>query len=122
MKRRMEKIEAAALHLVLRLQRAIEEKEDIIQNTIAYYEARIYFYANFFSQSFELDNETYQNSNSGYISVEENEFNEYENLMRGINENVNEEENCGYLSDRSSSEYNNFSLYLYLFFFINIGI
>ncbi|KAF0513114.1 hypothetical protein F8M41_017824 [Gigaspora margarita] len=102
MKRKIEEIEATTLHSVLCLQEVIEEKDDIIQNTIAYYEARMYFYADLF------DNENCHNSNSGYISVKENEFNKYENLMREINIDVIEEENSSYLSDRSISEYNNF--------------
>ncbi|KAF0526612.1 hypothetical protein F8M41_014023 [Gigaspora margarita] len=126
MKRKIEEIEAATLYLVLHLQEVIEEKDDIIQNTIAYYEAKKYFYANFFGQSFktmndyydylnhsthqiindftnesyifendvifQLDNENYHNSNSGYISIEKNKFNEYENLMREMNIDIIEEE------------------------------
>ncbi|KAF0370533.1 hypothetical protein F8M41_013233 [Gigaspora margarita] len=108
-KRKIEKIKAAALYLVLHLQEVIEEKDVIIQNTIAHYEARIYFYTDFFGQSFKaLDNENYYNSNSRYISVEENEFNEYENLIREMNIDVIEEENNGHLSNRSISEYNDF--------------
>ncbi|KAF0519666.1 hypothetical protein F8M41_016520 [Gigaspora margarita] len=87
MKRKIEEIEATALYLVLHLHEVIEEKDDIIQNTIAHYEARI---------------------NSGYISVEKNEFNKYENLMREMNIDVIKEENSSYLSDRSISEYNDF--------------
>ena len=137
LQRKIKDIEAAALQSVLHLQKVIEEKDNIIQNTIEQYEAKMYFYADFFGQSFkaandyyyyssisthqiindftnetyifendvsavisQLDNEGFHNSDSGYSSFEANEFNEYEDLMREINEAIYEdEENSGYLNN-----------------------
>ncbi|KAF0412001.1 hypothetical protein F8M41_008028 [Gigaspora margarita] len=86
LQRKIKDIEAAALQSVLRLQKVIEEKDNIIQNTIKQYKAKMYFYADFFGQSFKAANDYYYSSISTHQIINDftNETYIFENNVSAV--------------------------------------